>query len=174
MHPHFGEGYVRPWGATWVPHHWVGGYWGGVFWPSVTLGWNFPWFMAALPIGYTTFWYGSVPYYYWQGVYYVWSPDYENYVVTDPPPVTGDVQGAAPPPDETAGPDSLNLYVYPMRGQDAQQTADDKYQCHEWAVSQTGFDPTDPAATTNAANATPSDYTRAMTACLDARGYSVR
>ncbi|MGH8299051.1 MAG: hypothetical protein ACRES6_07175 [Steroidobacteraceae bacterium] len=189
MHPHFGGGprvgigWVRPWGPRWVPRYWGGGYWRGAFWPHVYLGWDFPWFLAALPFGYTTYWWGGVPYYYSQGVYYVWSPDYDDYVVTDPPPVTGGVaQGAtAPPPAGQAagaapgqGQGAMSLYVYPKNGQNAQQTANDRYQCHQWAVGQTGFDPTNAAGNTQAATATPSNYKRAVTACLEARGYSVR
>lgn len=32
-------------------------------------------------------------------------------------------------------------YVYPNKGQSAQQTEQDKYACYEWARQQTGFDP---------------------------------
>jgi hypothetical protein len=189
MHPRFeggprpGAAWVRPWGPRWVPRYWGGGYWGGRFWPHVYLGWDFPWFLAALPLGYATYWWGGVPYYYWQGVYYVWSPDYAEYVVTDPPPVTGGVAegAAAPPPAGEAAPapgaasrGAMSLYVYPKNGQSEQQTQNDRYQCHQWAVGQTGFDPTNSANDTQAATATPENYKRAVTACLEARGYSVR
>lgn len=189
MHPHWetprpGGGYwVRPWGPHWVPHYWGGGYWRGGFWPHVYLGWDFPWFLAALPVGCVTYWWGGVPYYYWQGVYYAWSPDYDQYVVTDPPPVTGGVAAGAtaPPPagagaqaGDTGGRGAMSLFVYPKNGQTQQQTADDRYQCHQWAVGQTGFDPTNSANDTQAATATPDNYKRAITACLEARGYSVR
>ena len=185
MHPHW-EGphpgyWVRPWGPHWVPHYWGGGYWGGAFWPHVYLGWSFPWFLAALPIGYTTFWWSGVPYYYWRGVYYVWSPNYGQYVVTDPPPVSGGtVEDAAPPPEQSAqaapGGDrgAMSLFVYPKNGQSQQQTDSDRYQCHQWAVGQTGYDPTNTANDTQATTATPQNYKRAVTACLEARGYSVR
>lgn len=33
------------------------------------------------------------------------------------------------------------VFVYPSKGQSAQQTEQDKYACHEWAKQQTGFDP---------------------------------
>ena len=33
------------------------------------------------------------------------------------------------------------VYVYPAKGQSAQQTEQDKYSCHEWAKQQTGVDP---------------------------------
>jgi hypothetical protein len=188
MHPNWGGGprvggaWVRPWGARWVPHYWGGGYWHGAFWPHVYLGWDFPWFLGVLPIGYTTYWWGGVPYYYWQGVYYAWSPDYDSYVVTDPPPVTGGVEdGATAPPPAGGQPGAapaqegaMSLFVYPKNGQSEQQTANDRYQCHEWAVGQTGYDPTNSANSSQAATATPENYKRAMTACLDARGYSVK
>jgi hypothetical protein len=178
--PHAGGAWVRPWGPRWVPRYWGGGYWHGAFWPHVYLGWDFPWFLGALPVGYSTYWWGGVPYYYWQGVYYAWSPDYGSYVVTDPPPVTGGVaQGAVPPPAAgqpaaTGGEGAMSLFVYPKNGQTDQQTANDRYQCHEWAVGQTGYDPSNSANDSQAANATPENYKRAMTACLDARGYSVK
>jgi hypothetical protein len=35
-------------------------------------------------------------------------------------------------------------YVYPERGQSAQQQQKDRSECHVWAVQQTGFDPANP------------------------------
>lgn len=32
-------------------------------------------------------------------------------------------------------------FVYPRAGQSEQQQSQDRYECHQWAVSQTGFDP---------------------------------
>lgn len=37
---------------------------------------------------------------------------------------------------------SESLYIYPNNGQDQAQQDQDRYQCHAWAVDQTGFDPT--------------------------------
>lgn len=37
------------------------------------------------------------------------------------------------------------LYVYPQKGQSAEQQKKDEYECHGWAVKQTGFDPTQAA-----------------------------
>ena len=34
------------------------------------------------------------------------------------------------------------LFAYPNAGQNEAQQSRDKYECHQWAVSQTGFDPT--------------------------------
>src|ERR1700760_3646080 len=33
------------------------------------------------------------------------------------------------------------VYVYPAQGQSSEQTDRDKYECHMWAVQQTGVDP---------------------------------
>ena len=64
-----------------------------------------------------------------------------------------------------------DIYLYPRNGQSDTQSQNDRYECHSWAVNQTGFDPTR-AAAQSSGNA--ADYRRAMIACLDARGYSAR
>ncbi len=51
--------------------------------------------------------------------------------VTAPPPRTVAVQG--PPPQK--------IFVYPTNGQSAEQTDRDRYECHVWAVQQSGVDP---------------------------------
>jgi len=33
------------------------------------------------------------------------------------------------------------MYIYPAKGQNQQQQDKDRYECHTWAVQQTGFDP---------------------------------
>ena len=48
-----------------------------------------------------------------------------------PPPRTYAVP--APPPQR--------VFVYPANGQSQEQTARDRYECHMWAVQQTGVDP---------------------------------
>ena len=137
-----------------------------------------------LPIGYATFWWGGVPYYYWNNLYYTWNPGYNGYVVTDPPPAAGSDEGGADMGDDPSavtarlrrrrrvsqGSAAADLYVYPRNGQSDAQTSTDRYECHSWAVNQTGFDPTRGAQTGGNAGA----YQRAMVACLDARGYSAR
>jgi Glycine zipper len=35
-----------------------------------------------------------------------------------------------------------DLYIYPNKGQSAEQQSRDRYECHTWAVQQTGVDPT--------------------------------
>jgi hypothetical protein len=59
--------------------------------------------------------------------------------VTPPPRVVA-VQPPPPPPPP-------RLYVYPANGQSPEQTERDRYECHIWAVQQTGVDPSRPDAT---------------------------
>ena len=37
---------------------------------------------------------------------------------------------------------NAQMYVYPAKGQSKEQQSKDEYACHQWAVQQTGFDPT--------------------------------
>jgi hypothetical protein len=48
-----------------------------------------------------------------------------------------------PPPREVRvqGPPPQRVFVYPAQGQSADQTERDRYECHLWAVQQTGVDP---------------------------------
>jgi Glycine zipper 2TM domain len=53
----------------------------------------------------------------------------------------------APPPRRTvvvAQPVPAPIMVYPAQGQSAEQLERDRYECHTWAVQQTGFDPSRP------------------------------
>jgi len=109
-------------------------------------------------------WIYGYPYYYADGVYYAPVPD--GYMVVNPP------QDAVNQAPQTA-PSSGQLFIYPRNGQSEKQQTEDRYQCHSWAVGQTGYDPTKP---TDSGQSAPrlSDYQRAMTACLDARGYTAK
>ena len=163
--------------------YWGGGYWGGRFWPHAYFYPGYAWFLPLLPLGFATFWWGGSPYYYANSLYYTWNPGYNGYVVTDPPPVAGSDSGDGSAdaqqysnPDasqSSAAPQALGsgeVYVYPRNNQNDQQTSNDRYECHSWAVNQTGFDPTRAAQQSGSQ----ADYRRAMIACLDARGYTAR
>jgi hypothetical protein len=50
----------------------------------------------------------------------------------------------APPPATVAPLPDTRVYVYPTAGQSAEQLDRDRYECHLWAVSQSGFDPSVP------------------------------
>lgn len=154
------------------PRYWAGGYYHGYYWPRAHYRQGYVRFVTVLPAYYSTFWFAGVPYYYWNDIYYTWSPSEYGYVATDPPPVVDDDSsdsGSAQPESS----DSSSLYIYPRNGQSEEQTATDRYECHQWAAGQTGFDPTR-GADQSAGSTGPDDYRRAMIACLDARGYSAR
>ncbi|HEY1898760.1 MAG TPA: DUF6515 family protein [Steroidobacteraceae bacterium] len=130
-------------------------------------------FVPVLPPFYSTVWFGGVPYYYANDTYYMWdAPDHGYEVVDTPTGAVNAAPDAAPPPP----PASTQLFVYPRNGQTADQQAKDKYECHTWGVGQTGFDPTASGGNVPADQfATKSDaYNRALSACLQGRGYSVQ
>jgi len=123
--------------------------------------------LSLLPPYYTTVWIGGAPYYYADGVYYTWRPSERVYEVVEPPK---DSQVVALPPEPE------QLFIYPKQGQSEQQQANDRYDCHRWAVDQTDFDPTEPGGGVpqDQAAGKRTDYQGATKACLEARGYSVR
>jgi len=125
--------------------------------------------ISVLPPYYSTVWFGGVPYYYADNVYYSWAPDQNGYVVTDPPE---DADAPSPPPD--AVPAADDLMIYPKNGQSKEQQSADQFECHNWAKGQTGFDPTEPGGgAPGNADAARTNYNRAMSACLQGRGYQV-
>ena len=67
-------------------------------------------------------------------------------------------------------PRAQKLYVYPAAGQTEARMAEDRYQCHVWAVDATDFDPTLGAGSAAEAEG----YGRAFTACMEARNYVVK
>lgn len=58
--------------------------------------------------------------------------------VEQPPPRR--VYRQPPPPPEA----NTQVFAYPVQGQTPEQTDRDRYDCHEWAVKQTNFDPSAP------------------------------
>jgi len=150
-------------------YYYSGGVWyaprGGGF---VVIGAPIGVFVPVLPPFYTTLWVGGSPYYYANDTYYVWSADQNGYQVVDPPTDESATTTQPPPSDD--------LYIYPQSGQSDEQQANDKYDCHKWASSQSGFDPTQSAGgvSPDQSAAKRADYDRAMRACLEGRGYSVR
>jgi hypothetical protein len=49
-------------------------------------------------------------------------------------------------------------FAYPKGGQSQEQQSKDRFECHQWAVSQVGFDPTTAAPLPPPQAATPPDY----------------
>ncbi len=117
------------------------------------------------------------PYYYYgryyYDPYYYYPPYAPPVVIQEPPPVY--VQPAPSAPSVTP-PAAEKMFIYPRQGQDEQQQANDRYECHRWAAGQTGYDPTKPPEGLTGPQQTQmrSDYQRAMGACLDGRGYTMR
>jgi hypothetical protein len=143
----------------------------------------------VLPPFYATVWAGGVAYYYANDVYYVRNP--QGYVVVDPPPPNlvmeqppPNVVGASPPPNvvmeqppaTVAQAPQDQMFIYPRQGQSEQQQATDRYECHRWAVSQTGYDPmlSPGTAPASAGDQRRANYQRAISACLEGRGYTVK
>ena len=173
-HRHYYPAYG--WRVAAVPSHvhwypWYGmryGYWGGVWYqpyggayvvarPPVGI------VVAGLPAFATAVTIGGVGYLYANGVYYRDRGD-RSYEVVPAPEVVSTTNGVAP----------LRSFVYPKLGQSAEKQASDEYECHRWAVDQTGFDPSAVAAGHSTGPVQRPDYARAQLACLDGRGYSVR
>jgi hypothetical protein len=163
--------WYRPYGPRWV-----------VVAPPIGL------YVSVLPPFYTTLMIGGAPYYYANETYYTLDPVTQQYVVVAPPAgaeainpagpagPAGPADPAAPAAPEAPAAGSDQLYIYPRNGQSEEQLGRDKYECHRWAADQTAFDPTQPAGGV-APEQGPSrraEYDRARSACLEARGYTVR
>ena len=153
--------------------HWGGGYWRGRYWPAAYYNPGFVWFLASVPLYCSTYWWNDVPYYYYNDVYYTWSPEADGYVATDPPPAAADGGAAASAPSEApAASDATppegfasggpSIYAYPAKGQSEQQQATDRAECTQWAATQAGGAVGSP------------DYRRAAIACFEGRGYSAQ
>ena len=61
--------------------------------------------------------------------------------VEAPPPRPARAYREVPPPPPQPNTD---VYAYPLQNQPAEQQDRDRYDCHLWAVKQTGFDPSAP------------------------------
>ncbi|MDP3287342.1 MAG: hypothetical protein Q8M64_03455, partial [Methyloversatilis sp.] len=155
VHHYHGRPYYRSSGAWYRPS---GAYF-SVVGPPIGA------FITVLPYGYTVIDYGGRPYYRYDDVYYARRD--EGYVVVEPP--EGRYADSEPA-------ESDELFVYPADGQSVEQQATDRFECHDWASSQTGYDPTRVSGGVPPDQAAPARiaYLRAMTACLEARNYTVR
>lgn len=82
-----------------------------------------------------------------------------------------------PGPPAKAQMSGSQLFIYPRQGQSQEKQANDRNECHNWALGQTGYDPTKPPPNNMPGNQMAqmnADFHRAMGACLDGRGYTVR
>jgi hypothetical protein len=131
----------------------------GRFFPGLIVGGVLGWGLAPN-------YYYPLPYYYPPADYYYPPPDYYYY-----PP--GEVGQTPPSAGQTLG---TQLFIYPRAGQNEAKQDKDREECQRWAFGQTGFDPTKPPVgpTNSQTIQNSADYFRAISACLDARGYTVR
>lgn len=152
-----------------------GGYYGGYrsyYGYRVWYGGYYPWawgaagfglYFATLPYHYATYWYGGIPYHYTGNTYSSWDPTVGQYRA---------VASLAGAPNQRVAQAPSELMVYPKNGQTQYQQTTDRYECYRWSVSELGYDPTSAGGGTVRRDLT--DYNRAQTACLTARGYSVK
>lgn len=176
-HDHYypAHGYVAlalPHGAVSVAFR-GGSYWfhGGVWYRP----WGTRYVVVAAPVGivvpvlppaFVTISIAGVTYFYANGTYYTEVPG-SGYTVVAPPPgaetaqpvTTSPVQPAPPPPKPAPPPEPI---IYPRNGQSPAQTEADRVECNRWATTQ-------PAAMADA-----SVFQRAVAACMDGRGYTLR
>ena len=142
-------------------------YQGGVWYRPYQSGFRvvLPPFGAVVPLlppDYVSLTLGGSPYYYANGVYYSTYAAGPGYVVVSPPPGADNatvVQAAPMPAPTPAMPDPI---IYPRNNQSPQQTEADRQDCNRWATTQ-------PSAMNNG-----SVFTRAVEACMDGRGYTMR
>ena len=114
--------------------------------------------VPVLPPAVVTLSIGGAPYYYANGVYYAPVPG-QGYTVVAPPPGADVAQPVPPAPPAQA---IAQPILYPRNGQSAPQTEAERQQCSTWATTQ-------PSAATDAVV-----FQRALDACLDGRGYTMR
>lgn len=112
---------------------------------------------------------------------------------------------STPPAAAAPAPQMSRVYIHAQQGQDSQQQDRDRYECFNWAIAQTGFDPSRQAlpremrevvvpaypaqqaelqrvsnpdrqnhGAASRYDRPAADFTRAMSACLEGRGYAVR
>ncbi len=167
LHSRDGSRYYRH-GGDW--YRWRGGGWYR-WWGGAWVVWGAPigLFVPVLPPYFTTIWWGGVPYYYANDTYYIWDDSHREYEVVDPP--SGIESGGS-----TQAPPSDQLFVYPKSEQSSEQQAKDRYECHRWAMDQSGFDPTQSGGGVPPQQAVEkrNNYFRAEASCLEGRGYTVR
>jgi hypothetical protein len=164
---------MRPWllagllscslGAAQARGHWAVDL--DIGWPIGLLAYGMA--TTVLPVGAVSVSYGGGRYWHHHGVWY--RPWGARWVIVAPPvgimvPVesaTLTPEAAAPLalPAVMARPDPV---IYPRNGQSAQQTETDRQECNRWATTQ-------PVALADAMV-----FQRAVEACMDGRGYTLK
>jgi hypothetical protein len=97
------------------------------------------------------------------GSYYAYQENTQDYVVVEPP-----VQ-MQPQPQPVSN--SYDVEAYPANGQSPEQINQDGYECYQYAVQQSGFNPR--TATYQPDPSVVQAYRQAQGNCLSSRGYQV-
>ncbi|VVP92104.1 DUF6515 family protein [Pseudomonas fluorescens] len=95
------------------------------------------------------------------GSYYAYQQSTQDYVVVEPP-----VQPQPQPVSQ-----GYDVVAYPANGQSPEQVNQDGYECYQYAVQQSGFDPR--TATYQPDPSVVQVYRQAQGNCLGSRGYQV-
>lgn len=151
----------------------IGGYYGGpVYGPAYgpVYGPGYGTYVSSLPAGAVSVTVGGGHYWRYGGSWYrPWGPRWVLVappVVYGPPPVIVQERPAVVveegPPPVKIPPSKPDPIIYPRNGQNAQQTEADRQECNRWATTQ-------PSAMADA-----SVFHRAVEACMDGRGYSMK
>lgn len=119
--------------------------------------------VKSIPTDYVAFTVELSTFYYVNDTYYVWDDQREAYIVSNEPVGAGKAIESAT---------KERLFVYPKIGQDEKLQAKDRYECHRWAVTESGVDPT--SEEREYGRQENNNYKRAISACLVARDYSVK
>jgi hypothetical protein len=96
------------------------------------------------------------------GSYYAYQENTQDYVVVEPP-------GQPLPQSSSNG---YDVEAYPASGQSPEQVSQDGYECYQYAVQQSGFDPR--ADTYQPDPSVVQAYRQAQGNCLGSRGYQVK
>ena len=95
------------------------------------------------------------------GSYYAYQETTQDYVVVEPP--------VQPQPQPVSN--GYDVVAYPANGQSPEQVNQDGYECYQYAVQQSGFDPR--TATYQPDPSVVQAYRQAQGNCLSSRGYQV-
>ncbi|WP_339498524.1 DUF6515 family protein [Pseudomonas silesiensis] len=95
------------------------------------------------------------------GSYYAYQESTQDYVVVEPP--------VQPQPQPVGN--GYDVEAYPANGQSPERVNQDGYECYQYAVQQSGFNPR--TATYQPDPSVVQDYRQAQGNCLSSRGYQV-
>jgi hypothetical protein len=97
------------------------------------------------------------------GSYYAYQESTQDYVVVEPP--------VQQPPQPQPASNGYDVVAYPANGQSPEQVEQDGYECYQYAVQQSGFNPR--TATYQPDPSVVQAYRQAQGNCLSSRGYQV-